>query len=671
MRIFSVYIILILALVSFASAQDLDFDKERIVNTILESANISDEDLSDEAYISELRDTLNYYIDNPININTATYTDFEKLSFISPIYINAILNYRSTNGEFRNINELNLIDIIDDNSLELIKHFFTTVKIEKKEFNLIEAIENASQEVFSSYYKTLKKAYGYKINSGYLGPNFGLRLFYRLRSPDHFYVNLQLNKVPGAPFGKGTFASGYVLLKNLGIFKSVHVGDYQLQFGQGLVFWGGYSLNKSYDPVTVIKAEQEDTMYNSSLSYGFNRGLSLLILLKDRWSFRPFFSYRGIDAKLTRYNGAYRITSISRNSYYRSRSEIDLRDTAHELIAGLNTHYTISQNLNIGLSISRFYYSYDFFHLTYPYKLLQNYDQVKNYVSFTYNYQNKNYMIFGESSTLNFKEMALLLGTSLVLDPKLILSFVYRNFSRGYMANYGHPISEGSSYNDEAGLYSGLKFIISKKLQFNIFIDTFKFSWLKYQVDAPSDGIEVGALINYNPFKHLSTSLRYKFKTKAINNSLSQHNPIQYYKKHSLELNNLFKITESLMVKTYIEASKYNYETGIYLGQELRYRPFDKTDLGLRYGLFSTDSYNSRIYISEYFIPYSWPFVMLYNKGSRLSLFIKHNLNNKMNIYFLYSAISYKDVNKVGSGLSEIKGNIKPYMKIQLIYKLQ
>lgn len=653
-----------------AKAQDVNFDKEQVINTILETININDEDQLDEAYISELKDNINYYLNNPININTATRSDFEKLVFISPIYINAIINYRQENGNFKNINELNFIDIIDDNTLDLIKHFFTLIKDPEKKFDLFRAIKNSKQEFFSSYYQTLKRAYGYNIKNGYLGPNFGFRTFYRISSPRYIYGNIQVNNAPGAPFGKGSFTSGYVLIKNTGVLKSLHIGDYQLQFGQGLVFWGGYSLNKSYDPINIIKSPQEDVLYNSSLTYGFNRGVTVL-LEKNKFSVRPFFSYRGIDANLTWSNNDYKITSISSNSYYRTKSEIETRNSAHELAAGLSVGYRINPEFNVSMLVSSLSYSHDFFHLTYPYKLFQNYDRNKNYISLASDYQRKNYMIFGEVSTLNFKETAILLGSTAVLNPKVILGILYRNFSRGYSSPYANPISESSTYNDESGLYWGLKLIFNKQLQFSIFLDTFKFSWLKYQVDSPSDGMEIGSLLTYSPFKYLSNSIKYRYKTKAFNNTTSAVSTVDYYKKHSLELTNMFKINDDIIVKTYVEASQYNKETGVYLGQELQFKLFTKTILALRYGIFSTESYDSRIYISEYFIPYSWPFVTLYDKGSRLSIFAKHGLSDKINVYLLYSAISYKDMTNIGSWLSEIKGNTKPYIKLQLIYNIQ
>ncbi|MGE9616355.1 MAG: ComEA family DNA-binding protein [Solitalea-like symbiont of Acarus siro] len=383
-NIIILFCICITILNATAKAQDvnaINFDNEQVINSILETININEEDQLDEAYISELKDTINYYLKNPININTATRIDFEKLVFISPICINAIINYRQENGSFSNINELNFIDIIDDNTLDIIKHFFTLTSDKEKRFDLFQAIKNSKQEFFSSYYQTLKKAYGYNINNGYLGPNFGFRTFYRVRSPGYIYGNIQLNKVPGAPFGKGSFTSGYVLIKNTGIFKSVHIGDYQLQFGQGLVFWGGYSLNKSYDPINIIKSQQEDVLYNSSLTYGFNRGVTVL-LKKYKFSIRPFFSYRGVDANLIWSNKDYKITSISSNSYYRTKSEIDTRNSANELAAGLSVGYRIKPELNVSMLVSSLSYSHDFFHLTYPYKLFQNYDRNKNYISF-------------------------------------------------------------------------------------------------------------------------------------------------------------------------------------------------------------------------------------------------------------------------------------------------
>ena len=49
------------------------------------------------------------------------------------------------------------------------------------------------------------------------------------------------------------FSSYHLALYNLGIINKLVLGDYLLEFGQGLVLWSPYGLSKGADAVYPIK----------------------------------------------------------------------------------------------------------------------------------------------------------------------------------------------------------------------------------------------------------------------------------------------------------------------------------------------------------------------------------------------------------------------------------
>jgi hypothetical protein len=47
------------------------------------------------------------------------------------------------------------------------------------------------------------------------------------------------------------FMTGHLAIQNIGKLKSLNIGDYQAQFGQGLTFWSGFGFGKTADAMNI------------------------------------------------------------------------------------------------------------------------------------------------------------------------------------------------------------------------------------------------------------------------------------------------------------------------------------------------------------------------------------------------------------------------------------
>ena len=63
-----------------------------------------------------------------VNINTATAEELASLSGIGKVKAEAIVAYRSTNGKFKTIEELNKVNGIGDKMIEKLKNDITVDK---------------------------------------------------------------------------------------------------------------------------------------------------------------------------------------------------------------------------------------------------------------------------------------------------------------------------------------------------------------------------------------------------------------------------------------------------------------------------------------------------------------------------------------------------------------
>ena len=105
--------------------------------------------------------------------------------------------------------------------------------------------------------------------------------------------------------------------------------------------------------------------------------------------------------------------------------------------------------------------------------------------------------------------------------------------------------------------------------------------------------------------------------------------------------------------------------------QDVLWRPVRlPVDITFRYALFSTDSYDSRIYTYENDVLYAFSIPSYYGRGQRVYLMLKYEWKNYLDIWFRIGRTTYSDRQTIGSGADEIQGNHKTEVKVQLLLKL-
>ncbi len=263
-------------------------------------------------------------------------------------------------------------------------------------------------------------------------------------------------------------------------------------------------------------------------------------------------------------------------------------------------------------------------------------------------------------------------------DPKFSMAIVHRHFDKNYNAFYSNGFSEGSKTSNEDGIYLGIESRFSKKWILNAYYDLFEFPWLKYRVDAPSQGYDYLVQLKYRRSRKSIIYIRYRKEDKFVNgdiNSAVDINPIIPTSKESYRINFVYSISESIRFKNRLEYLQYsesdNYKSKGYLFyHDVIYRSKKSPiALTLRYALFQTDDYNSRIYAYENDVLYAYSIPAYYYKGSRIYFLVKYTLNRNLSFWFRISNSFYPQRQSTGSGLTEIVGKNKTEIKLQLCLK--
>src|SRR5207253_8478418 len=108
-------------------------------------------------------------------------------------------------------------------------------------------------------------------------------------------------KDPGEQFFRGNqkagfdFYSFHFYASKLGMIRSLVIGDFTVNLGQGLVQWQGLAFKKSADVLNIKRQSDVLRPYNSAGEIAFNRGAGVTIQHRFLEA-TAFVSYRKIDA---------------------------------------------------------------------------------------------------------------------------------------------------------------------------------------------------------------------------------------------------------------------------------------------------------------------------------------------------------------------------------------
>lgn len=454
------------------------------------------------------------------------------------------------------------------------------------------------------------------------------------------------------------------------------IGDYSLQFGQGLTLWSGFSFAKTIDIATIAKKDLGLRPYTSTGEYSFFRGFSSTIRILKDLDFSPFLSIKKLDAsqQLNTDNELVQ-TSISRTGLHRTNTEISNKNTVVQQLLGGIVQYT-QPTLSLGAIVYHNAFSHAFItqHAAYDQFSFTGQSLVNSGIF--YNYAYRNFYFFGEGSKSIPGGFAFINGVLMSLTNQLSASATYRNYAKDYHNFYSQALAENAEAINEKGLFTGVNYLLNKKWSVSFYTDIFSFPWLKYRVSAPSSGYEILGQLAYSPLKSFKVNFRYRSKIKQQNSVLTeaiQFLETQQREGYRLDIN--WQLNKTITFQHRTELSTFNFgnaktEFGYLHYQDINIKP-KKTKLSgnLRLAYFKTDTYNTRIYAYEDDVLYSFGFGMYNGQGIRNYINLKYDLAKKFHIWARYAISIYKDASTVGSYLDEIEGNKKAEVKLQMRYQ--
>ncbi|MFN3446464.1 MAG: ComEA family DNA-binding protein, partial [Bacteroidia bacterium] len=229
------------------SAQNNRESDEKVIADLLEQLIENTEATVD---YTDLQDQLEQYNRNKLNLNKASREQLQRLIFLDENQINAIINHRIKFGDFLNLYELQSIEAMDDVTIYYLTYFVTVDENwMENQTTFKQMLAKGKHEIIGLYDTEMEQRAGYnkqRITDGktyYLGSSNRYVFRYRFSYGNRLTFGYTAEKDMGEQFGQGAQPYGFdfnslhfYYRPRKSIVKTIAVGDYQVNFGQGLTF---------------------------------------------------------------------------------------------------------------------------------------------------------------------------------------------------------------------------------------------------------------------------------------------------------------------------------------------------------------------------------------------------------------------------------------------------
>lgn len=643
------FICLLLALSTTGTAQsDSTFlstllldDLEFILNSTEEEETLIPEEFLEQLILSSN--------EHKVNINSLSYEVAVNTLHLTEYQYYQLQLYIETYGELMSVYELEAIDGFNKSELVRLRpHIEATSTRSKKRF-FKEIFTKSSSTLLVRYDQVLEKQAGYDTaRSNHYDGSPGHACFrYNFNSQDKLILKLSGEKDAGEQFFKGKQRYGFdlytgsVSVQNVGIVRQAVLGDYRLNFGQGLIAGSALLSGKGGDPASVRRFSTGIRAIAPANEGDFLRG-GATTLGNTKWQGTLF---AGRNFGTTR-------NALGVNIEYRHRLfSIGFRGVAYS--QSDTSQQTIAERLKSSFQFT------------------------SGNLGISYHALIRRTLLFGEIAIDNKARWGLLQALLTNLTPTTRITALFRHYATDFQNPLGHAFGSNSRNNAETGIYLSINHILHQKWQFTAYCDYYRFHAPTYRTDAPVAGSDFGFNLEYNINRQSFLSLKYNLKSKPENsNETPYFRTMREHNRHQLRVQCHYAPLPYMKLKTVciwqinrypMQAEQYR---GILLYQDVGLQiPKPKISANLRIAFFDTDRYEERLYAYEDDVYYAFTVGSYYYKGIRGYVVLSYAYK-WLSVWFRISQTYYLDRNSISSGLTLIEKPHKTEIKIQTMVRI-
>lgn len=648
-------------------------------NQLEESAD-EQQDNSENDYESQ---QLNYFIKHPIDINGS---DVEQLPLLHPLLIRNLQAYRKLLGDLIDLHELQAVPGFSHEIIRSILPYVTVNKSVTSLATIRERFEKGEHTIVvrSSIVPELADGYTATPDQKFTGSRLALFLRYKYQFRNLLQYGFIADKDAGEKFLSAghtpDFTSFHFFARRVGMIKSIALGDYTVNLGQGLIHWQSQAFHKSSSVISIKRQSEVLRPYSSAGEYNFNRGIGATIC--ERWSeITVFLSRRNLTANVK--DGV--ITSIISSGLHRTSAEINDKNDASLSTAGAAVRRKFKKG-HIALNWVYYKYSLPLMKKDEPYNLYSMRGKEWRNYSADYSFTLANLHVFGELASDKTWNHACINGAMASLSKSVDMASVFRYISKSYQCIYGNAFTENTMPVNEYGFYYGISIRPHLRWKIDLYADIFSFPWLKYRLNAPFYGLAYLVQVTWKPDKLTEVYTRFRYRMKPLN--IENDEPelavpglqiFQHWRTHFG-----YQLSRGILLRSRVEVCIFGHQfmsapaKGYLFYSDVVFKPKNSQLSGnMRLQYFETDNYNSRIYAYENDLMFVSSTPSFYNNGLRYYI----NLKAKTKVKFLTNSILtanlklattiYNNLPYIGTGISKIPGNRILSIKFQIFLSHQ
>jgi hypothetical protein len=637
---------------------------------------------------NDLFDRLAHLRRRPLDLNQATANDLADFPFLTDLQRNALPEYRKRYGNLVSIFELQAVPGYDVATIKQLLPFVSVT-----EPGLLDqaapTISNNRHQVLLRWSRQLEEKMGYLMPndttpSPYAGSPDQLYFRYRFTKGDRISAGITAEKDAGEAFFTGSnkkgfdFYSAHLYVRNpVRRVKSLALGDFAITMGQGLLIYQGFAPRKSALTTLVSRSGRQLRPFTSVSEFDFFRGAAVIFDLGKKLELLAFASTRQRDANLdteddTEDPDAFFATSLQTSGLHRTDSELADRGAIRQNSAGATLKY---QGRRLQVGANALYEDLD--------KPLQRRQALYNQFYFSgqtllnlsldYGFTLRNVFLFGETARSRNGAISTVNGLVAALDRRVDVAIVLRNFDRDYQSLNAKPFAETAGGFNEKGAYFGLQAQPTKRWRINAYFDQWRHDWLRFGVDAPSNGSEWLGRVTFIQKRKLEAYAQLRSEKKEENYSGEPTLVDRLTLRHQLQgrLHLGLKLGPAVEWRSRLDlGSSESAGTtlkGMAMFQEFIIRPLNSNfTASTRFAVFSTGGYDVRFYAFERDVLNDFSIPAYYDRGSRFYANLGYRLSRQLRLELRYATTYYPNVERVGTGNEATLANRRSEVKVQV-----
>lgn len=590
--------------------------------------------------LSELYDELNYWINHPVDINNNTQ-DLDKIIFLSIQQKKSIHTHLHTYQAFIDINELlslQYFGLVDVRLLDLI--LFTGLSNSKQ------SIEQKLGQVKIRPTHLAAFSYNRKFDPSpvnHLGSQDGITFRMRSRG-ESVETGVILQKDPGEYLlysNKGytpDYFSGFVSLTAKRKPINLIIGDYKLQFGQGLHYWNGFTPWINTLSPTIERTGRELSPYTSALETKVLRGVALSATLKS-WTITPFISSVGRDAHIDDKDQT-KVNYLLTSGNHRTESELAQKKNIRETLSGLRIRKS-TQNGYLAGTLSYLKYNKYFTTDKAPYRQLNFSGNSTPALGIDYaSYFNK-VTLFGEFVVNKDLQGRFLNGLTWHLGQQLNLTGSMYHYSGQFFGPNSNPWINGSTGSNEQGINLGYSLLLFPRLNLSGFLSFYSNSSSTFRADSPSQHSKTQHQITYAFNDQITTYARITTRKNQSNNArvIDATKHLEEIHTQDFRFHMTVALVRDLKLQTQIDyrikqftseqASGYLFFTS--LRKSIPHWP---VKIALTYSVSDGTPLSGAFYTSNATMPYEFGSVSHSSQSNHISAMIKVKIMKSISFWF-------------------------------------